>query len=115
MWKQLLAGVVILALAGVAAYRYWPKEMPVCQVCRRPMHQATSMFVSLEGGQEVELCCPRCGLRFQQGRNDVRAAEAADYLSHHRIPAEDAVYVSGSSLHPCCSGEEILKEAAQGN
>ena len=110
MLRQILAGAVILALAGVAAYRYWPAEMPVCQICRRPMHQSTSMFVALEGGQEVELCCPRCGLRFQQGRTDIRGVEVTDYPSHNRLPAADAIYVSGSSVHPCCSTEEILKD-----
>ncbi len=112
MWKQILAGVVILALAGAAAYRYWPEEMPVCQICRRPMHASTSFFVTLQDGQEVELCCPRCGLRFQQGRDDVRSIEVTDYLSHRRLQASDAIYVSGSSVHPCCSPEEILKDQA---
>jgi hypothetical protein len=110
MLRQVLAGIVIIALAGLAAYRYWPEEMPVCQICLRPMHQATSMFVALEGGQEVELCCPRCGLRFMEDRTDVRGIEVTDYSSRTRLPAADAVYVSGSSIHPCCSAEEILKD-----
>jgi hypothetical protein len=110
MWKQLLAALVIMALAGTAAYYYWPREMPVCQICRRPMHAATSLFVSLDDGQEVELCCPRCGLRFQKGRSDVDSTQVSDYLSRRRLQAADASYVVGSSVHPCCSEAAILKD-----
>lgn len=110
MWKQLLAALVIITLAGAAAYNYWPGEMPVCQICRRPMHAATSFFVTLESGHEVELCCPRCGLRFQRGRSDVRSVDVSDYMSQRRLPASEAVYVAGSAVHPCCSQAEILKD-----
>ena len=110
MWKQLLAALVIIGLVGSAAYTYWPEERPVCQICLRPMHEATSFFVTLEDGQEVELCCPRCGLRFQQGRTDVQSAEVSGYVGRERLDAAEAFYVSGSSVHPCCSSSEILKD-----
>lgn len=110
MARQLIAGLVILTLVVCTAYYFWPAETVVCQICRRPMHQATSYFVTLEGGGEVELCCPRCGLRFQTGRSDVESAVVADYSTQERVAASKAFYVVGSSVHPCCSEPEILKD-----
>lgn len=110
MLRQLIAAIVILAAAATAAYYYWPQEREVCQICRRPMHDATSYFVTLGNDHEVELCCPRCGLRFQTGRNDVAETEVADYPSGQRIAASEAFYVVGSSVHPCCSEADILKD-----
>ena len=110
MLRQFIAATFILALAGGAAYYYWPEEKPVCQICRRPMHRATSYFVTLRDGRRVELCCPRCGLRFQEGRRDVESAEVVSYADQELLQASEAFYVAGSSVHPCCSEAEILKD-----
>lgn len=110
MLKQVIAGAVILVLAALAAHYYWPEEPPVCQICRRPMHRTTSCLVTLENGQEVELCCPRCGLRFLDGREDVLSVEVTSYADQQLLPASEAFYVVGSSVHPCCSEAEILKD-----
>lgn len=112
MLKQLLAGMVILTLAGGLAYRFWPVEAPLCPVCRRPIHQSTSYYVTLGSGDTVELCCPRCGLRFQQSGGDVRSVEVTDYDTGKRLDPKAAVYVEGSSVHPCCTQEEIMKDRA---
>lgn len=110
MIRQIAAGVVILALAAAGAYYYWPEPPAVCQICRRPMHRATSNLVTLDDGTEVELCCPRCGLHFQEGRTDVVSSRVTNFLTGERIAAQDATYVVGSSVHPCCSEDEILAD-----
>lgn len=110
MLRQIIAGIIIATLAATATYYYWRQEPDICQICRRPMHDATSFFVTLEDGQEVELCCPRCGMRFMAGREDVESSVVADYLSEERIPASKAFYVVGSSVHPFCSEAEILHD-----
>ncbi len=112
MVRQIIACAIILALAGGLAYYFWPAQEQLCPVCERPIHRATSYFVTLEDGKTVELCCPRCGLRFQQNGGDVQSVQVTDYDSGKRLDPDEAVYVEGSSVHPCCTQEEIMKDQA---
>ena len=69
---------IIALLIGAGYYVYIQLE-PECAICRRPMHKATSYSILLEDESSVEVCCPRCGLHFQQGRRDVADAQVADF------------------------------------
>lgn len=112
MARQILAAAVILALAVGLAYYFWPAQEQLCPVCQRPIHRATSYYVTLGNGKTVELCCPRCGLRFQEDGGDVRSVKVTDYESGKQLDPDKAVYVEGSSVHPCCTQEEIMKDQA---
>jgi hypothetical protein len=65
------------------------------------MHQATFYRIHLESGETKDVCCPRCGLRFQEGRNDVVAAEVTDFNTKQRLDAAFAYYVENSPVHFC--------------
>lgn len=104
MVKRVLMVLVALVLLGLAG-RYVYLELegePVCDVCRRPLREQTSFRIELKDGATEQVCCPRCGLRFMSGRDDVLAAEAADYETGERLAARKAFYVEGSSVHLCC-------------
>ena len=102
MIVKILVSILILILAGLAGYYLYEQEEPVCQVCQRPMFKATTCEIELKSGETVRVCCPRCGLYFQLGRNDVTHVQVADYDSGDLIDADHAFYVEGSSVHPCC-------------
>jgi hypothetical protein len=110
MFFKILACILILALAGAGVYFLYQQEEPVCQVCKRPMYQATNFEIELASGEPVKVCCPRCGLYFQQGRDDVAGARVADFDSGQLTVAEEAFYVEGSSVHPCCQMETEQKD-----
>jgi hypothetical protein len=112
MVRQFFAGAIILALTGGLGYYFWPAQETLCPVCQRPIHKATSYYVTLGDGRTVELCCPRCGLRFQQNGGDVRSVRVTDFDSGKLLNPEAAIYVEGSSVHPCCTQKEILKDHA---
>ena len=76
------------------------------------MHKVTTCRLSLSGGEVVEVCCPRCGLYLQEGRNDIVKTEVADFNSGAFLEAEKAYYVEGSSVHLCCSGGDVQKDRA---
>ena len=93
-----VAASIFLILAMVPACNTAPEE---CEVCHRPMHEATYYEVHLEGGETKALCCPRCGLRFQQEREDDVSAEVADYATKKILDASDAYFVEDSEVHVC--------------
>jgi hypothetical protein len=74
---------------------------PQCDLCYRPIHPETHYRIHLASGQSMEVCCPRCGLRFQEGRRDVARVEATDFETQKRVDAERAFYVENSRVHPC--------------
>lgn len=110
---------VVFRLAVAAAIASLPLIAPgcdtapeECDVCHRPMHAETYYEVHLEGGDSRALCCPRCGLRFQQERDDVAFAEVADYATKNVMRAEDAYFVEDSSVHAC--SHSLLQEDRSG-
>lgn len=110
MWRQFLAGVAILLLLFFLAVRFWPEQEDVCAVCLRPTHKVTSYFVTLEGGETVELCCPRCGLRFEQEGGEVASVKVTDYGTGELLDPGDATFVEGSAVHVCCGEEALLRD-----
>jgi len=112
MITKILVSILILIAAGYAGLYLYEQEQPICQVCQRPMYPASVAVIELNNGESVKVCCPRCGLYFQMGRNDVQRIQVADYNSGNLIDAEQAFYVEGSSVHPCCKMGPTQKDQA---
>jgi hypothetical protein len=114
MLHKILLGVAALGLAVLGLLYWHPWEAGRCEVCQRPMHKETFYRVELQGGTSTEVCCPRCGLRFQRGRRDVKGAKVADYLTRKPLDAKEAFYVESSEVHPCCSMDVTRRDATGG-
>jgi hypothetical protein len=112
MLVRVVVTLLILALAGGAAYILTLEQAPYCRVCHRAMHTATTCVISLGGGEDVEVCCPRCAFHFREGRSDVESVLVADFDTGDKIEAVEAFYVEGSSVHLCCSHQDIQKDAS---
>jgi len=113
MIKRLLISILAAGLLGLAGrYVYMELEQEsICSICHRAIHEGTSFLIYLQDGHTEEVCCPRCGLRFMKGRDDIADVEAADFYSGERLPARQAFYVEGSSVHPCC--KDIAEKISQ--
>ena len=97
---QALAALALVAAVGTILYDQWD-EPDTCDVCYRSMHRETFYRIHLENGESKEVCCPRCGLRFQEGRDDVAATEVTDFYTRQHIDAAVAYFVEGSPVHFC--------------
>ena len=97
---QTLAALALVAAVSTVLYVEWD-EPDACDICYRPMHQETFYRVHLESGEPKDACCPRCGLRFQEDRDDVVRAEVTDFYTRQHIDAAAAYYVEGSPVHFC--------------
>ena len=97
----LLAATLLLAVG--CSREGWLSEPGECDICRRQIHKATLYRIQLQDGTIQQTCCPRCGLHFEEGRQDVVRREVADFTSGEMMKAQDAFYVEGSSVHLCCS------------
>lgn len=102
------AGLTFAAAFAVLVYRSLDSS-PSCDVCYRPMHEETLYRIHLAGGESLDVCCPRCGLRFQEGREDVVSAEVTDFSTRKRLDAGKAIYVENSSAH-FCSHEPVRED-----
>ena len=109
---RIVLSLIIVAGACVAGFYLYDLQESVCSVCNRPMHKVTTCRLSLSSGEVVEVCCPRCGLYFRRGRDDIEKSEVADFNSGVFLEAEKAYYVEGSSVHLCCSGGDVQKDRA---
>ena len=103
MAKRILLLVTALGLAVVVGTFLYVEldRADTCEVCYRPLHDETWYRIHLENGDTREVCCPRCGLRFQDGRQDVLRAQVTDFFTKEAIEARDAYYVENSSVHLC--------------
>jgi hypothetical protein len=93
-------GLTLVAAFGVFLYRTIASP-PNCDVCYRPIHEETFYRIHLASGESMDVCCPRCGLRFQEGRRDIVRAEATDFYTKVRIDAAKGSYVENSHVHLC--------------
>lgn len=103
MLKRILftaTGLAVVAVVGAVIYTNLDPPNR-CDVCQRPLHQETYYRLHMADGETLDVCCPRCGLRFQKGRNDVVSAEVTDFETKRPVDAEDAFYVDGSPVHFC--------------
>lgn len=93
--------VLVLAVAtGLAACG----GQEVCSACGRHECANLAFSITLENGQQVNTCCPRCGLHYLvTDRKDARVASlhVRDFETAKTLDATTAVYVSGSDVHPC--------------
>lgn len=115
MVRRILMAVIVLGLLGGVAYVAYRElgASPICDVCYRPLHTATYYEITFESGETQKTCCPRCGLRFQKGRNDIVSVETADFDSGKRLDAENAFFVENSDVHLCC-GEQLVEKDRSG-
>ncbi len=98
---QYLVGPVIAALLIGGVYFLFLDQPVVCDLCGRPLHQETLYKIHLRDGEVRQACCPRCGLYFQQGRDDVVRLEVADFRTSKLMDATQAFYVEDSSVNMC--------------
>ncbi len=105
MATRILMLAALLGLAGSVGYFTYLQLGPQgeCEICHRPVHEATAYEIHLEDGTCEKACCPRCGLRFQKGRTDVASAEVTDFDTGQRLDANHAFFVEGSSVNLCRS------------
>lgn len=115
MVARVLVSAFILLLAGGVVFLMFHDPAPVCSICNRPILDATTCTVTLVKGDVVPLCCPRCTMRFEQDRDDVKSTEVSDFYSGEKLPITGAVYVEGSQVHPCCDhkGVQMDRSGAQ--
>jgi hypothetical protein len=109
MVKRALLIILLLGMAGATGYGVY-RELapePMCGICHRALHEATCCIITLKNGDVERTCCPRCGLHFLKGRNDIASITVADFDSGRRLDAEDAYYVEGSDVHVCCSAPQF--------
>ena len=66
--------LAFLVLAG-STYFLYTLESGICAVCQRPLHGASTYRIVLSGGDDLDVCCPRCGLHYQE-LNGQRVKEA---------------------------------------
>jgi hypothetical protein len=103
MMKRILfvaVGLALVAAFGVFLYRNVASS-PNCDVCYRPLHKETYYRIHLSDGEVLDVCCPRCGLRFQEGRHDVVRTEVTDFDTRRLVHGDEAYYVEGSPVHFC--------------
>jgi hypothetical protein len=59
--------------------------------------------LNLANGESRLACCPHCGISAHLVlRDQVAEAQASDNLSGRRHPAQQAMFLLGSSSIPCC-------------
>jgi len=108
-----LAGTVILGLLAGAGYFLYLDQPAVCDLCRRPLHQETLCRIHLRGGEVKQACCPRCGLHFQKGRDNVVTVEVADFQTNELLDASQVIYIEGSSIN-LCYADNLVRRNAEG-
>ena len=114
MLRRIVTAAVVLALvtaAGVVIYSNLGRS-DQCDVCHRPLHRETYYRIHTADGDVLDVCCPRCGLRYQEGRTDITKTEVTDFISKELVAADQAFYVDGSPVHFC--SHEPLEEDRSG-
>lgn len=72
-----------------------------CSVCDRKECGNLAVTLSWENGEREKTCCPRCGARRIQSKGKAASAIVRDFDTAEPIPAERAIFVEGSDVHPC--------------
>ncbi len=99
-------GLAVICVAALVGYYVWTGRIaggqPLCDVCKRVIHPATSFRIAEANGKIKSACCPRCGLT-SVIKNGGKVLDAVDFSSQKRIAAADAIYLEGSDIMECCS------------
>jgi hypothetical protein len=75
----------------------------LCTICRRPAQPHLRYVLNLANGESRLACCPHCGISAHLVlRDQVAEAQASDNLSGRRHPAQQSMFLLGSSSIPCC-------------
>lgn len=107
------AAALMLALLAGSSYFLYTLESGTCAVCQRPLHGASTYRIVLSGGGDLDVCCPRCGLHFQElNGHQVKEAWIEDISTGEFLPAKQAIYVEDSSLRQCCSQERPREDGS---
>ena len=101
MARQIVAILLPVALLGGVGYYLSQQGHLDCDICSRHLHEEITYKIYLSGGEVLEACCPRCGLRFERSNDDVVSAQVADFTTGEFVPAEEAFYVEGSLVELC--------------
>ncbi len=112
MLRRWMAPLLALTLVAPACSTF--ESAAVCQVCGRPIHGQVFYRVSLADGSTRDVCCPRCGLRFQAGRSDVVGVQVTDFNSGQLIDASRAFFVESSRVMLCCSDNKFQRDRSGG-
>lgn len=110
--RTLPFGLTVIAIAMLAsACSMIHSSERVCEVCRRPMHDATAYEILLSDERRIETCCPRCGQNYlKQAGASVLSARVADFNTGTLIDAREAIYLEGSNFHRCCQKPAMEKD-----
>jgi len=78
-----------------------------CAMCHREECRNLAFTIHLTDGSKVDMCCPRCALRYLARENpDVARLEVRDFATAKRLDARTATFVEGSDVHPCSASHE---------
>jgi hypothetical protein len=101
-----IVGLAVVCMAALVGYFVWTGGIaggqPLCEVCKRVIHPATSFRIMEANGAIKATCCPRCGLT-SVIKNGGKVLDAVDFSTLRRIAAADAIYLEGSDIMECCS------------
>ena len=114
--SQVLRGTALtllfLLLAGITWFLY-TLGPGTCAVCQRPLHGDSTYRIVLAEGGILDVCCPRCGLHYQElNGHRVKEAWIGDISTGDLLPAEQAVYVEDSSVQQCCAMERPREDGS---
>ncbi len=72
-----------------------------CSVCDRHECRNLALSVVWKDGGRQDTCCPRCGARLIASKGAPASVTVRDFDTADPVPAERAVFVEGSDVHPC--------------
>jgi nitrous oxide reductase accessory protein NosL len=113
--RDSIAGLLLVAAVGslgVVGYRRFVQPVHGCDVCGRDLHPGMRAAVSLEQGERVDACCPRCALHLAATQPEkVARITVEDHATGASIDGRAAVYLEGSDVEGCASaGESTPRE-----
>ena len=120
MKKNTIFSVSVLAFVMLFALVAFAAEMAdKCPLCGMNImgNENTAYEITYNDGKVVTYCCPHCGLYVQATEKDqIKSAQARDFISGEWMPASDMTYLFKSSAVPACAPSWIAfgkKEEAE--
>jgi nitrous oxide reductase accessory protein NosL len=109
--KSVLIGLLLVAAVGgvgYLAYRALVLPNRECEICGRAIHAGHESFVMLKTGKDVDTCCPRCALHYEQNHpGEVASLLVTDRGSGGKIDGRKAIYVEGSDEQTCVPASDM--------
>ncbi len=91
---------------GGAALKTIPKhdDPPhACELCGRPVHARTRVTLRTKSGDQIEACCPHCGLQLLEERDDIVSGMAIDFMHGKMINLKAATFLVNPDVIVCCA------------